>query len=179
MLNPYTLPLLWLPLLWYPPPPLVFSAFWIIWFPPSYRPPSVAVVVVSPLSYTRSPPPFLAWNSVHLNFSHTHPPCQPHLLALCPASSACVEQSSLCLCVILFISVASTGNILGAFMKFFQMGDSLSSWSGIILVCTGYFHCDVTFWCFPISGITWGCASGVSALISSIFILGKFPFFLV
>ena len=42
-------------------------------FPPSYRPASVAVVFVAPLIYTRSPPPFLACNAVHLDVDQTYP----------------------------------------------------------------------------------------------------------
>ena len=54
-----------------------------------YRPPSVVVVVVAPLIYTRSPPPFLARNAIHLDVAHTHPR-QPPPLVLRSAPRACV-----------------------------------------------------------------------------------------
>ena len=48
------------------------------------------VVVVAPLSYTYSPPPLLAQNTVHLNVTHPPPP---------PASAAHSEPYAACLCL--------------------------------------------------------------------------------
>ena len=53
---------------------------------------------------------------------------------------------------------------------------SLGAWYGVITVCAGSFHSGEHFWCFSTSGITWGCAFGVSAFIDPIFILGHFLF---
>ena len=36
----------------------------------------------------------------------------------------------------------------GWIFESYHMVDSLSAWSGIILVCNGYFHSGVNFWCF-------------------------------
>ena len=41
---------------------------------PSCQPPSSEIVVVEPLSYTCSPPPFLDRNAFHLYAAHTNPP---------------------------------------------------------------------------------------------------------
>ena len=57
-----------------PPPHLSSPLYGLFCFPLSYRPPSVAVVVIAPLIYTRSTPPFLVWNAVYLYVAHTHPP---------------------------------------------------------------------------------------------------------
>ena len=68
------------------PAPLVSIGFLDILISPLYptAPPSVAVVVVDPLSCTSSPPPLPALSAVHLDFSCTrHPPASAdHLFAL-------------------------------------------------------------------------------------------------
>ena len=43
-------------------------------FHTSYCPPSLLVVVDTPLIYTRFPPSFLAWNAFQLDVTHTDPP---------------------------------------------------------------------------------------------------------
>ena len=62
-------------------------------FFPSYCPPSVAIVAVAPFIYTRSPPPFLAQNAIHMDVAHTHPP---------PAFAARSAPRSACLCLTLY-----------------------------------------------------------------------------
>ena len=76
-------------------------------------------------------------------------------------------------------SAASTGNILGAFLK-------LVTWltllvTDIVLYFYVLFHSTLMslFGVFSTYGITWGFTSSVSAFISTIFIFGKFTFFLV
>ena len=50
------------------------------------------VVVSTHLIYTRSPPHFLAWNAVHLDVYHTHPP--PDSAALSAPRAACLRMPS-------------------------------------------------------------------------------------
>ena len=73
--------------LFYNPAPPILAILWIILFtPPFYRTPSVAVLVVAPLFHTLPPPPFLVRNYLHLDVTHTlyPPPSTLHL----PASTA-------------------------------------------------------------------------------------------
>ena len=68
--------------LFYPAVPPVLSTFGIFLFPrPCYRPPSVAVIVESPLYHNCSPPPFPERNAVHLDVVPTRQP---------PACEACL-----------------------------------------------------------------------------------------
>ena len=65
-------------------------------------PPSVAFTIVSPLSCTRSPPPLISQNAVHLDVLPTHNPpdyaaqlcAPPHVPA--PATVSCVCLIPLC-----------------------------------------------------------------------------------
>ena len=83
--------------LFYPPTPSVFAAFWIILFyHPSYRPPSVLVVVLSPLCHTLSPPHFPEQNAFCLYVSHT---CHPPASIACIFALRCIPVSSDISCV--------------------------------------------------------------------------------
>ena len=80
---------------------------------------------------------------------------------------------------VFILSVASTGNMLGAFLK------AVTRLTILVLYLELYFYAIVIstmvslFGVFSTSGIIWGCTSGVSALIFLIFIFGKSSFFLV
>ena len=56
------------------------------------------------------------------------------------------------------------------------MFDSLSVWSGIILVRTGFSHSDVPFGVLSTYGITWSCTSGIYDFTLPISVAGNFPF---
>ena len=57
------------------------------------------------------------------------------------------------------------------------MVDSLSARYGIILVCTGSFHSDVTFWCFLHFWDHMGLRIWVIHFYFPIIIFGNFPIF--
>ena len=80
------------------------------------------------------------------------------------------------MCVFIF-SVASTGNILGAFLKFVTWLTFLVP-DLVLYLCVMVLSTLISlFGVYSTSGITWGRASGVSAFIIPIFIFGYLPFY--
>ena len=85
------------------------------------------------------------------------------------------DQGILLLYVLLFFWRILFKHI-GCSFECFHTVDSRWAWTGNIHVWTVSSHTDFTFLRCSTSGITWGCASGVSVFSSSIFIFGNFSF---